>query len=97
MAKRSNQQNISEVIKDMLRVYGLESKFEEVEVRQAWADIMGVAIANKTRYLRVRNRTLLIQMDSGVLKEEFSYAKERIVTLINEKVGRPVIDQVEVR
>jgi hypothetical protein len=35
-------------------------------------------------------------LDSGVLKEEFSFSKSKIPQLINEKLGEQVIDQVEI-
>ncbi len=97
MAKRAdNQQTMKQVVRDLLKIYGLEDKYMEVEVKTAWEELMGKAIAKKTRSIRLRKKVLTIQLDSGVLKEEFSYAKEKIAKLINDKVGQVVIEKVEI-
>jgi|TARA_B110000196_G_C20507248_1_gene369484 predicted nucleic acid-binding Zn ribbon protein len=97
MKKRDrNTSPIGDVMGDLLKIYRLEDKFSEIDVVEAWKEIMGSAIASKTRKILVRKKVLIIYVDSGVLKEEFSMAKARIVTLINEHLGKEVISDVQV-
>jgi predicted nucleic acid-binding Zn ribbon protein len=53
-------------------------------------------ITGHTREISVKNKVLKIKLDSGVLKEEFSYSKEKLIKLINDQVGKPVINSVEI-
>ena len=96
MSRRSNEQSLGSVIKDLLRVYGLNDRMDEIEVKDAWIELMGAAIDHKTRGIRLKKGVLSIQFDSGVLKEEFSFAKEKIKVLINDKIGREVIQEVRI-
>lgn len=97
MSKRNaNNQPLKAVISDFLKISGLEDKFDEAEVMKHWIKIMGPAIAKKTLSLRLRKNTLTVRLDSGVLKEEFSYAKEKIAQLLNESIGKAIIQKVEI-
>lgn len=94
--RKDNAQSLGAVIKDLMKVYGLDKKMDEVEVTNAWNELMGPAITNHTKEISVKNKVLRIKLDSGVLKEEFSYSKEKIVNLINEHLGKRVIQSVEI-
>jgi predicted nucleic acid-binding Zn ribbon protein len=97
MKKRDrNTSPIGDVMGDLLKIYRLEDKFSEIDVVVAWKEIMGGAIASKTRKILVRKKVLILYVDSGVLKEEFSMSKAKIVTLINEHLGKEVINDVQV-
>lgn len=80
----------------MLENAGLEKKFDELEVIEAYHQVMGQLISNRTREVKMRGKTLILKMDSGVLKEELSHSKSKIIDLINEKMGAVAIEQVEV-
>lgn len=80
----------------MLENAGLEKKFDELEVIEAYHQVMGQLISNRTREVKMRGKTLILKMDSGVLKEELSHSKSKIMDLINEKMGAVAIEQVEV-
>ena len=96
MARTSNAQSLGEVITDLLKVYKLEDKMREIDLSDAWSQTMGQAVANRTKEVRLRKRTLVIRMDSGVMKEEFSYNKGKIADMLNEKLGVNAIDTVEI-
>lgn len=96
MARKSNAQPLGAVIKELLRVYGLDKKLQEVDVRIAWEKVMGAAIAGKTRSIFLKNGVVQITMDSGVLKQEFSFAKTKIKDLLNEELGKNLIQEVKI-
>ncbi|MFZ6052227.1 DUF721 domain-containing protein [Halocola ammonii] len=97
MKRDSNQSQLGDVIKDLLKIYKMEDKYNEVEVANAWSDLMGNAIMRKTRELRFRNGQLMVRLDSGVIKEEFSMAKEKIIDLMNEKLGKNIITELYIK
>lgn len=96
MSRGGDEKPLKGILKDFLKIYGLEDKMREVRIKNAWAEIMGEYVAKKTMAMKVRERKLIIQLESGVLKEEFSYSKSRIVELINEAMEANVIDDVEI-
>lgn len=96
MSRGGDEKPLKGILKDFLKIYGLEDKMQEVRIKNAWAEIMGEYVAKKTMGIKVKDRKLIIQLESGVLKEEFSYSKSRIVELINESMEARVIDDVEI-
>lgn len=84
------------VFGDLMKIYGMDHKFTELKVKEIWEEKMGAAIANKTNKIVLFNGILSIYLDSGVLKQEFSYAKEKIKNMMNENLGQKVIKKVEI-
>ena len=65
-------------------------------MRQAWGNVVGPTIASKTRSVRLDGSTLRVQIDSGVVKEEFSMSKDRLLELLNEELRHAVVRKVEI-
>jgi len=55
---------------------------------------MGQGVVNYTTSVRLRNKTLVVQLSSSVLREELSYGKEKIIKMLNEKLGEQVISKL---
>lgn len=96
MARRSNEQTLEEVIHDLLRVYRLEGRMVELDVVEAWRDVMGPSVVKRTTEVKLRDGVLSIYLNSAVLKEEFSYQKQRIIDLLNNHMKKEVIKRVEI-
>ncbi len=96
MARKSNEQSLGEVLKDLLKVYRMEDRMRELDISEAWQRAMGEVVAKKTRSLKVYQKTLKVEMDSAVMKEEFSYAKEQIIRNLNEEMGFEAIERIEI-
>lgn len=92
--KRKNEQSLGEAIREMLRTFGLEQKLSETKLLSSWEKVMGKIIAKHTTKLYVSKRKLFIQLNSAVVRQELSYSREKIITMLNEEVGKNVIDEV---
>ena len=90
----SNQNTLGEAIKHMLKAYRLENKVTETEIWQSWEAIMGPSIYRHTQKIELRDKVLLIRLDSSTLRHELGFAKAKIVEKINEHVGHKFIDDV---
>lgn len=97
MAKREGENSISEVLKNFIQTNKLEKGLDKVEVKDAWNTVMGVAIAKYTTEIKLDRDTLFVQLSSSVLREELSYGKEKIITLLNEEVGKDLIKKIVLR
>ena len=93
MQKR-NDQTVKEAIDALLRTYGLDGKMREVRLIGSWEKVMGKMIARHTKEIFIRDRKLFVRVDSAALREELSYAKEKLVKMLNEEGGGNVIDEV---
>jgi hypothetical protein len=92
--RKSNDQPLKEVIEQMLDAYKIRGKINEVRLLQAWEKLMGLAVRNRTSEIYISGRKLFVRLNSSVLREELSYGKEKMKTMLNEEAGAPVIDEV---
>lgn len=95
MSKRdSNEESLKSAIDRLLKVYRLDRKMSEVNIVNSWEKLMGKTIASRTEEIFILNKVLHVRLDSSVLREELSYAKSKIIELINAEAGQPIIEDV---
>ena len=92
--KRKNEQTLKEAIDEMIRVYGMDKKLSETRLLDSWDTIMGKTISKHTTKKYISQEKLFIHLNSSVLRKELSYAKENIVKMMNDSVGKKVIQEV---
>ncbi len=92
--KDYNQNSLGDAIKQMLKSYNLEKKVTTTELYQSWETIMGPSINKHTQKIELRDKVLLIRLDSSALRHELGFAKAKIVEKINEHVGYKFIEDV---
>lgn len=91
---RTNDKSLKDAINQMLHVYKLRRRFDETALIAAWPDLMGKAIANRTKQLYVRDRKLYLRVESSVIKNELLLMRSQIIEKMNEFAGSKVIDEV---
>jgi predicted nucleic acid-binding Zn ribbon protein len=92
--RKKNDVTIGEALQAMLREFGLKSRLDETRVRAIWAEVMGKTIATYTSNIYVQKRTLYLTIISAPLKQELSFAKDKIIQRINEEMGEQYINDV---
>ena len=94
MARKSNEQTLKEVINEMLETYKLKGKLNEHRLVTSWEKVMGKVIAKRTTDIYIKNKKLYLRLSSAALREELIYAREKIITMMNDEVGEKVIEEV---
>jgi len=98
MAKREHKESpISEVLKGFISANKLQKGLDKVSIEEAWRTVMGKAISKYTTAISLERDTLFIQLSSSVLREELSYGKTKIISLINEEMKKEVITKLVLR
>lgn len=98
MAKRKNDSlNLSEALNEFIKENKLEKGMDKVNAREAWANLMGNGVNNYTTAIELRNDTLFVSLSSSVLREELSLGKSKIVTMLNEELGKEVVKKLVLR
>lgn len=92
--RTSNEAPLKDVIDRWLKAYRLDGKMKEMDIIDAWPEMMGTAVANRTRQLTIKNQTLYLKMDSAVMRDELSHGKQVIIERINQKAGFKMINDV---
>ena len=98
MAKRNNEHiSIADALKEFVETNKLEKGLNKVNVADAWANLMGNGVNNYTTSITLERDTLYVQLSSSVLREELSYGKEKIITMLNEELGKEIIKKLILR
>ncbi|MFM1754979.1 MAG: hypothetical protein RLZZ236_1918 [Bacteroidota bacterium] len=98
MAKRqSNQSTVGDVLKQIIQVNKLQPGMDQIDVKEAWQNLMGNGVNSYTKNVALRGSTLYVELSSSVLREELSHGKSKIIAMINEELKREVIKEVVLR
>ncbi len=98
MAKRqSNEGSISDVLKQFIHVNKLEAGMDKIDVEAAWKNLMGNGVNSYTQEVILKGSTLYVKLTSAVLREELSYGKQKIITMLNEELRKEVVKEIVLR
>lgn len=98
MSKRlHNDSPISEVLKAFIENNKLQSGMDKIDVEKAWKDLMGNGVNTYTREVILKGTTLYVTLSSAVLREELSYGKQKIITLLNDELRKEVVKELVLR
>lgn len=98
MAKRlNNQSTIGDVLNQIIQVNKLQPGMDQIDVKEAWRQLMGNGVNTYTRNVVLKGSTLYVELGSAVLREELSHGKSKIVKMINEELKREVVKEVVLR
>lgn len=95
MSKRHNeQQNMEDLMKSFIDEHKLQKGLNSVNIQDAWRDLMGKGVNAYTTNIKLHNSTLYVELSSSVLREELSYGKQKIITMLNEALGKEVVTKL---
>ena len=94
MIKKPNEVYIGEAIREMVDFYNLKNRLGEAGIIGAWEKVVGTMIARHTTNLYIKRRKLHVVLNSSVIRSELSFAKSKLVILLNQEAGEEVIDEV---
>lgn len=98
MAKRlNNQSTVGAVLQQIIEVNKLQPGMDQIDVKEAWRQLMGNGVNTYTKNVVLKGSTLYVELGSAVLREELSHGKSKIVKMINEELGRDVVKDVVLR
>jgi hypothetical protein len=98
MAKRlSNQSTVGDILKEIIQTNHLDKGLNQISVEDAWKNLMGNGVNTYTTGVILKGSTLYVQLSSAVLREELSYGKDKIITMINEELGSEIVKNVVLR
>lgn len=95
--RRSNVENINEIVSQLLKELQIDHKLKEVRLINSWNEVLGANIARATSKLFIKHRVLFVYLKSPVVRNELMMLKSGIITSLNEKVGEKIIDDIVFR
>lgn len=93
--KRTNETTLKEAVERMVDAFGLRERLDEQAVASLWDDLVGGMVARHTVAVKLRKGKLLIKVDSAPLRQELTFMREALMTEINRRIGRRVVEKVQ--
>ena len=100
MSQRQSQgpMRLGEVLRDFFQSTGLADKLKHLEVYSVWEEIVGPAIARRTRIAGLARHKLYIDVDSAAhLHELRTFGKSRILADFRERLPTVLIQDIVFR
>ncbi len=92
--RKSDTAPLGDAIQELLKVYKLQSKFDETRLINSWEKLMGKAIASRTTKIYIKDSKLFVTLSSAPLKKELSFSKDKILTIFKEEIGKDIINEI---
>ena len=92
--RKSDFAPLGDIVDKLMKAYRLDGKLKEIDVLNKWEEMMGKAVALRTRSLHINGKVLFLELDSAVMREELLNGKSIIIQRINEAAGHALIKYV---
>lgn len=70
---------IGDVLPSVLRDLGLQKRFNERQLVERWADIVGPEISQRARATRYENGILFVRVDHGAWRQELHFIEKDLI------------------
>jgi len=93
-ARKNDSQSLKDAIESLLKVYQLESKFQESYISANWEQIVGKPISSRTTEVYVSKEKLFVNINSAPLKKELLLAKQKLIQLVNKAANKEIVKDI---
>ena len=84
---RKSPSTLGEVLGPFLKSSGLKRRIQEKKLLDSWEKAVGVAIAERTQPMGVKNRVLQVRVSSSVWMQQLQFMKGLILKKLCEQTG----------
>lgn len=91
----SNEKTLKEVIDLLVKQYGLKEKLFKLEIEKIWDEIVGPNLSKHTTKISLVGTKLTVVLNSSALRHELSFSKTKLIKVLNEKIGKELITEIE--
>jgi len=92
--RKSEVTTISDAIDSLLHTYKLNGRFDEAALINAWEEVMGKIIANRTKKLFIKKDVLFVEINSAPLKHELNMSKDKIIKNFQDHLGKSIVSEI---
>ena len=89
--------SLKSVLNNLIDKNSLNDGLNNVKIQSLWKKTMGGNVNSYTTEIYLKKKTLYVSLSSSVLRQELSYGKQKIVDLINEEIGKNLINKIVLR
>lgn len=94
MARKDDKQTLQEVLHSFINENNLQKGLHQIDLAKAWSEVLGPGVANYTDSVRFTAGVLTVKLRSSVLREELSLGQSKIIALLNEHLGKDLVESL---
>lgn len=91
---KNNSISISEAIKAILKIYRLDRKRAELQVKDLWPEVVGPMFARYTHRLEFRDGILFATIHSAAARSELQMARTKLKEVLNREMGSEIVKDI---
>ena len=91
---RYNDKSVKDAFEQMLQVYKIKRRYDETGVKASWPNLVGAAVANRTKEIYVYDKKLFLRIESSVIKNELLLMRDQIIKKINEEAKGVLVEDI---
>ena len=92
-----SEYKINEAIADFLDKYSLRDGYTRMQIATIWKETIGKNIALYTKQIELKEDKLILYITSPVVKKELLMLRSQIITQLNKKIGKQLIQEIDIR
>ena len=86
--------SLSNVMRKILKNPKLSKRLDNIKIIEIWNELIGSNLQKYVLDSKVYNGKLFIKLKSSTLRNEFNYKKTFIITEINNRFGKKIINDI---
>lgn len=92
--KKDDPKAIAEIIASLRESADIGKQFHLAKIWKEWPTLVGMKLMPRGRPLGVRDKTLIVEIESSVWIHQFSYHEHAILRRINELLQEDTLDEM---
>ncbi|MGB5237103.1 MAG: DUF721 domain-containing protein [Flavobacteriaceae bacterium] len=97
MNRKEGHQSLKQALNEFIESNKLQKGMDQIRVSEVWKASMGPGVSKYTTSVQLKGDTLYISLSSSVLREELSLGRTKIIDLLNEALGKELIQRLILR
>ncbi len=86
-----------DILDIIVKKLGWSELYLQSRLENDWTELLGENISKVVKIKRIKNRTLILKINSSTWRIEMTLRKEWLMELINSKYGENSINEVVIR
>lgn len=92
--RKTSPKPIGELLDELFRSPDIAAKIAEGSLPDTWRKVVGPAIAEQTRCVRLVRGTLYVHLFSSVMRSELMLQRHALVKALNDKSGVQIVKDI---
>lgn len=92
-----DESKIDDILGSWIKRPRIRQGYDQVKIDLIWKEVMAPTIVSYTKGIKLIKGKLYLKVESAPLKQELSMEKEKLIALLNDKIGETRIKEIHIQ